>query len=52
MKVLTKLLEDESGVTSIEYACIAALIAVAAVGSLALIGTDLSSTFSTVAGKL
>jgi pilus assembly protein Flp/PilA len=52
MKVLTRLFEDESGVTSIEYAVIAALIAVAAVGSLALIGTDISSTFSTVAGKL
>src|SRR6516225_975981 len=47
MKVLTRLFEDESGVTSIEYAVIAALIAVAAVGSLALIGTDISSTFST-----
>ena len=52
MKVLTRLFEDESGVTSIEYAVIAALIAVAAVGSLALIGTDISSTFSTVAGKI
>ena len=52
MKVLTKLFADESGVTAIEYAFIAALIAVAAVGSIGLIGTDLGGTFSAVAGKL
>jgi pilus assembly protein Flp/PilA len=52
MKVLTKLFKDESGVTAIEYAFIAALIAVAAIGSIGLIGTDLSGTFSNVAGKL
>jgi pilus assembly protein Flp/PilA len=52
MKLLSFLLEDESGVTVIEYALIAALIGVAAIASLTLIGTDLSTTFSTVAGKL
>ena len=52
LKVLTLLLADESGVTAIEYSLIAALIAVAAIGSFSLIGTDLSTTFSTVAGKL
>jgi pilus assembly protein Flp/PilA len=52
MKVLTLLLKDERGVTAIEYSLIAALIAVAAIGSFTLIGTDLSTTFSTVAGKL
>lgn len=52
MKVLTSLLKNESGVTAIEYTLIAALIAVAAIGSFTVIGTDLSSTFSTVAGKL
>lgn len=52
VKVLTSLLKDESGVTAIEYTLIAALIAVAAIGSFTVIGTDLSSTFSTVAGKL
>ena len=31
MKLLTKLFKDESGVTAIEYAFIAALIAVAAI---------------------
>jgi pilus assembly protein Flp/PilA len=52
MTVLASLLKDESGVTAIEYTLIAALIAVAAVGSFTLIGTDLSSTFGTIAGKL
>jgi pilus assembly protein Flp/PilA len=52
MKVLTQLLADESGVTAIEYSLIAALIAVAAIGSFTLIGSSLSTTFSTVAGKL
>ena len=52
MKVLALLLADESGVTAIEYSLIAALIAVAAVSSFTLIGTDVSTTFSTVAAKL
>jgi pilus assembly protein Flp/PilA len=52
MKVLASLLADESGVTAIEYSLIAALIAVAAIGSFTLIGTDLSTTFSTIAGKM
>jgi pilus assembly protein Flp/PilA len=52
MNVLTLLLKDERGVTAIEYSLIAALIAVAAIGSFTLIGTSISTTFSTVAGKL
>ncbi len=49
---LTKLVGDRSGVTAIEYALIAALIAVAAIAAFTLVGTRLSTTFSTVAGKL
>ncbi|MGA7865970.1 MAG: Flp family type IVb pilin [Stellaceae bacterium] len=49
---LANLVKDESGVTAIEYALIAALIAVAAIASFILIGTDLSTTFSTVAAKI
>ncbi len=52
MKFVTLLLKDERGVAAIEYSLIAALIAVAAIGSFTLIGTSLSTTFSTVAGKL
>jgi pilus assembly protein Flp/PilA len=43
---------DESGVTAIEYGLIAALISVAIVTAVTLVGTNLSSTFNTIAGKL
>jgi pilus assembly protein Flp/PilA len=51
-RLLANLVRDESGVTAIEYALIAALIAVAAIASFTLLGTRLSTTFSTVADKL
>ena len=52
MKFVTLLLKNESGVTAIEYSLIAALIGIAAIGSFTLMGTDISTTFSTIAGKL
>ena len=45
-------LQDRLGVTAIKYALIAALIAVAAIAAFALVGTRLSTTFSTIANKL
>ena len=50
--ILSNLIRDESGVTAIEYALIAALIAVAAIGAFTLVGTNLSTLFSTIAGKV
>jgi pilus assembly protein Flp/PilA len=50
--VLTNLLKDESGVTAIEYALIAVLIAVAAIAAMQLVGTGLINTFTSVANKL
>jgi pilus assembly protein Flp/PilA len=50
--LLSNLIRDESGVTAIEYALIAALIAVAAIAAFTLVGTNLSNTFSAVAAKL
>jgi pilus assembly protein Flp/PilA len=50
--ILSNLIRDESGVTAIEYALIAALIAVAAIAAFTLVGTSLSTTFSKVAGCL
>jgi len=47
-----KLIDNESGVTAIEYALIAALIAVAAIAAFSLVGTNLSTTFSTVTSQL
>ncbi|MBF0560775.1 MAG: Flp family type IVb pilin [Alphaproteobacteria bacterium] len=43
---------DENGATAIEYGLIAALIAVVAVTALTTIGTNLATTFTTIAGKL
>ena len=50
--VLVRLLRDEEGATAIEYGLIAALIAVAAIAAFQLVGTNLSTLFSTVATDL
>jgi pilus assembly protein Flp/PilA len=50
--MLQRLLHDRRGVTAIEYALIAALIAVAAIAAFSIVGTHLSTTFSTIANKL
>ena len=49
---IKKLLRSEDGATAIEYGLIAALIAVAAVTVMGTVGTNLSSTFNTVATHL
>ena len=49
---LHDLLVDESGATAIEYGLIAALIAVAAITALGMVGNELSTTFSTVSTTL
>ena len=41
--------QNEEGVTAIEYALIAVL---AAISAFTLVGTNLSTTFSTIAGHL
>jgi len=51
-QAIFRLIEDSSGVTAIEYALIAALIAVAAIAAFTLVGTNLSNTFSYVASQL
>ena len=50
--LFAKLVRNEDGATAIEYGLIAALIAVAAVTVMGTVGTNLSSTFNTVANKL
>jgi pilus assembly protein Flp/PilA len=51
-EAISSLVEDSRGVTAIEYALIAALIAVAAIAAFTLVGTNLSTTFSYVASQL
>lgn len=50
--LFTKLIKDESGVTAIEYALIAAMIVVVAIAIIGSVGTNLSTTFSKVAAAL
>lgn len=45
-------LRSRRGVTAIEYGLIAALIAVAIIAAITLLGTDLEETFNMVAGHL
>ena len=52
IRLFALLLKDGAGATAIEYGLIAALIALAAVSAMTNIGTNLSSTFNTVATKL
>jgi pilus assembly protein Flp/PilA len=47
-----RLMSNKDGATAIEYGLIAALIAVAAVTVMGTVGTNLSSTFNTVASAL
>jgi pilus assembly protein Flp/PilA len=52
MKTAMNFLRDDSGATAIEYGLIAALIAVVIIGAVQLVGSNLSTTFTTVAGKV
>ena len=47
---LTRLTRDEKGVTALEYGLIAALIAVVIIGAVSTLGTNLSATFTGIAG--
>lgn len=46
MKLLSRLLADESGATAIEYGLIVALIAVVIIGAVTTLGTNLNSTMT------
>ncbi|HTP75969.1 MAG TPA: Flp family type IVb pilin [Rhizomicrobium sp.] len=50
--LFARFVRDESGATAIEYGLIAALIAVVIIGAVTAVGTSLSATFQTVAGKV
>lgn len=52
MNLFSRFLRDESGATAIEYGLIAALIAVVIITAVTSVGTNLSATFNTIAGKV
>jgi pilus assembly protein Flp/PilA len=45
-------LDSEKGVTAIEYGLIASLIAIVIIGALTLVGTRLTTIFTTIANAL
>ncbi|TCP34693.1 Flp family type IVb pilin [Sphingomonas sp. BK235] len=50
--MLRRLLTDSKGATAIEYAFIAMMIALAAIGGMKGLGGQLSNTFNTVSTKM
>ncbi len=49
---LKSLIEQDEGVTAIEYGLIAALIAVVIIAALTIVGTELNITFTQISGAL
>ncbi|MCH6589915.1 MAG: Flp family type IVb pilin [Proteobacteria bacterium] len=49
---LTRIIEDQSGATAIEYGLIAALVSVAAIGVLTALGTSLAGVYDLVTTTL
>jgi pilus assembly protein Flp/PilA len=52
MERIKNFFKDESGASAVEYGLLVALIAVVIIGAVTMVGTNLSATFDTVAGKL
>jgi len=50
--MVKELVRDESGATAIEYGLIAALIAVAIIAALGILGTNLGALFEGIAGTV
>lgn len=52
MTFISRFLKDDSGATAIEYGLIAAGIAVAIIGVITTLGTNLTGTFTSVASEM
>ena len=52
MKNILLFLQDEQGVTAVEYALIVSLISVAAIGAMTNVGVQIQATFSKVSSVL
>jgi len=52
MKLLYRIVKDETGATAIEYGLMAALISVAAITAMGSLGNSLSNTFNFVSGQM
>jgi pilus assembly protein Flp/PilA len=51
-KFVTRFVRDESGATAIEYGLIAALIAVALLSALQLLGSKIGNTFNGIGNNM
>ena len=51
-RLMKRFLSDENGLESVEYAILMALIAVAAIAAITLVGAYVRGTFTTAAGAL
>ncbi len=51
-KIFARFMEDKSGATAIEYGLIAALVSVAIITAVTLMGGNLSGTFDSIATAL
>ena len=52
LNLLKSLIEQDEGVTAIEYGLIAALIAVVIIAAITVVGTELQDTFTTISDAL
>ncbi len=52
MKLVKKLMRDNKGATAVEYAIIAALVAVVAAGGFTLVGEGIEGGMTTIAGEV
>ena len=52
MNFIKNFMQEEDGVTAIEYGLIAALVAVAIIAAATTLGTQISAMFTYIAGKL
>ena len=52
MSTFRRFVKDDSGATAIEYGLIAALVSVAIIAALGLLGDNLSATFNSVSEQL
>ena len=52
LKTLAAMLRDDEGATLVEYALIVALVSVAAIAALTLLGQNANTTLNNVAAKI
>ena len=52
MNIFARFAQDESGATAIEYGLIAALISVAIIAAITILGTNLGNMFNSIGNRL